>query len=101
MPNMTPFEESRSLFEAYEAVNTISDGILTELGLVSLWVVLFMVLLGRGNTPAESFMAASGALNIISVLFLMVGLLGMQWVVGFTLLFALSAVGVYLRNKVN
>ena len=101
MPNMTPIEDARSVFEVYRAMNTISDGLLTQLGLVSFWTVLFMVLLGRGNTPAESFMAASGAVSIVSLLFLAIGLLGMVWFVGFSLLFALSAVGVYLRNKTS
>ena len=60
-----------------------------------------MVLLGKGNTPAESFLAASGATTILSLLFLTIGLLGMQWVVALTLLFGFSAVGVYLRNKTS
>ncbi len=101
MPNMTPFEDSRSIFEAFVSINTISDGLLAELGLVTLWIVLLMVLLGKGNTPAESFMGATGSLSIITLMFMSIGLIGMIWFVGFTVLFALTAIGVYLRNKVG
>lgn len=96
--NMTAFETCTSLFCSFQAVNTLSTGILVNFGLITLFVILLLVLM-RYNPPAESFTASSGAVAVVSLLCLALDLLDVVWVIGFTMLFAISAVGLYLRNK--
>lgn len=96
--NMTAFENSNDLSELFGATNTLSDGILVNFGLITVWTIIFFVLL-RNNPPAESFAASSGAVTVFALVFLALDMINIVWVIGFSMLFALSAVGLYLRNK--
>lgn len=102
--NMTEFEASRNLIEAFAATNALSGEWLVNLGLIVFGAVMLAVLSYRNPMP-ESFVAATGTVTILSLMLLAVkvstgvSLTSLPWVVGFTLLFALSAVGLYLRNK--
>lgn len=96
--NMTAFENSTNIAEMFAAVNTASGNWLSYLFLIGLFVVILITLL-RNNPPAESFTAASTVSSVVSLLFLLANLVNIKWVVGFTLLFALSAVSLYLTNR--
>lgn len=48
--NMTAFENSNDLSELFGATNTLSDGILVNFGLITVWTIIFFVLL-RNNPP--------------------------------------------------
>ena len=96
--NMTDFETAYNLYDVFRITNSLSDNLLVNGGLLVVWVVLFFALNARNPAP-ESFLAASGALTIISLIFLAMELTSLVWVIGFMLMFAMSAVGAYLRNK--
>ena len=96
--NMSAFENSSNIYDMYAAVNTASENWLSYLFLLGLFVILVITLL-RSNPPAESFTAASTVATVVSLLFLLGNLINVVWVVGFTLVFALSAVSLYLTNK--
>lgn len=96
--NMTAFGNSSNIYEMYAAINTASENWLSYLFLIGLYVIMVITLL-RNNPPPESFTSASAVASIISLLFLMGGMINVVWVVGFTLIFALSAISLYLTNK--
>lgn len=98
--NMTAFENSNNVAESVLAINAASDNLLVMSFMMVLFVIVFVRLL-RNNPPAESFVAASAVGTILSLVFLAGNLLSYKWVVGFSLLFAIGAVGVYLRNKTS
>lgn len=96
--NMTAFENSTNIYGMFSAVNDASGNWLSYLVLIGLFVVMLITLL-RSNPPAESFTGASTLCTVFSVLFLLADLVDVVWVIGFTLLFSLSAVSLYLTNK--
>ena len=96
--NMTAFENSTNVFQMFEAVNTASENWLSYLFLIGLFIIMLITLL-RNNPPAESFTGASTLATVVSLLFLMGNLINIVWVIGFTILFAGSAVSLYLTNK--
>lgn len=96
--NMTAFENSTNIFEMFSAINTASSNWLSYLFLIGLFVIMLITLL-RNNPPAESFTGASAISTIVSLLFLLASLINIVWVIGFTLLFSMSAVSLYLTNK--
>ena len=96
--NMTDFGNSSNIYDMFVAVNTAADNWLSYMFLIGLFVIMLITLL-RNNPPPEAFTAASGLCSIVSLLFLLGGLINIVWVVGFTLLFAGSAVSLYLTNK--
>lgn len=96
--NMTEFNNAANPFEMLLWANQQTSYFLGPGILVALFAILFMVLL-RVAPPPESFAAASGMTAIMSLAFLAAGLVGVFWTVGFGMLFALSAVGLYLATK--
>lgn len=96
--NMTAFENSTNIYDMFVAVNTASSNALSYMFLIGLFVIMLITLL-RNNPPAESFTGASTIATVISLLFLLGGLINIVWVIGFTALFATSAVSLYLTNK--
>lgn len=96
--NMTAFEGTNNIWGMFGAVNTLSDNWLSYLFLIGLFIVMLITLL-RSNPPAEAFTGASSVSVVISLLFLLANLINVVWVIGFTLLFASSAVGLYVANK--
>ena len=96
--NMTAFENSTNIYDMFSAVSIASDNWLSYMVLIGLFVVMLITLL-RSNPPAESFTGASTISAVVSLLFLIAGLINITWVIGFTLLFCLSAVSLYLTNK--
>lgn len=96
--NMTAFENSTNIFDMFAAVNTASENWLSYLFLIGLFIIMTITLL-RNNPPAESMTGASAIATVISLLFLLGNLINIVWVIGFTLLFAGSAVSLYLTNK--
>lgn len=96
--NMTAFGNATNPLEMFAAVNTASSNWLAYLFLVGVFIVLFMNL-SRRNPPAESFTAASAVSTVGALLFLVADLINGVWVVGFTLIFALSAAALYVNNK--
>lgn len=96
--NMTAFENSTNVYEMFSAINTASGNWLSYMFLIGVFVVILVTLL-RSNPPAESFTAASTIASVMSLLFLLGDLINITWVIGFTLLFAISAVSLYLTNK--
>lgn len=96
--NMSGFENSNNILESTVAINTASNNLLVMAFLVVLFLVLLIRLM-RNNPGPEAFTASSGVCTLIALMFLAADLVAYQWVIGFSLLFALGAVGVYLRNK--
>lgn len=96
--NMTAFGNSSNVYDMFVAVNTSSENWLSYFFIIGVFIVLLVNLLRR-NPPSESFVAASGATTLLCLLFLIGDLINVVWVVGFTLIFALSAVSLYITNK--
>jgi len=96
--NMSAFGNATNIYDMYIAVNTASSNWLSYMFLIGLFVIMLITLL-RINPPAESFTGASALCTIISLFFLLGDMINIVWVVGFTLIFAGSAVSLYLTNK--
>lgn len=96
--NMSAFSNSNNIYDMFAAINTASENWLSYLFLIGLFVIMTITLL-RNNPPAESFTGASAISTVISLFFLLASLINIVWVVGFTLIFALSAISLYLTNK--
>lgn len=96
--NMTAFENSTNIYDMFVAVNSASSNLLSYMFLIGLFVIMLITLL-RTNPPAESFTGASTIATIVSLLFLLGDLINIVWVIGFTILFATSAISLYLTNK--
>jgi hypothetical protein len=97
MTNMTGMNNLTSFSRVVDSVNTATNGIAGLLVLISLFVVIFVMLL-RNNQPQESFLAASAVTTIASLLMLAGGFASIIYVVGFMLLFAISAIALYLNR---
>lgn len=96
--NMTNFTEAGNVYDMFVAVNSASENWLSYLFLIGLFVIMVITLL-RSNPPAESFTAAAAISTIVSIMFLIGDLINVVWVIGFTIIFALTAVSLYLTNK--
>lgn len=96
--NMTAFESSTNILGQFAAVNALSGNLLVILALLSLFLVLVVRLIAK-NPPAESFTAASAVCTILSLAFVIADLCGIIWVIGFGMVFAVSATAMYLNNK--
>lgn len=96
--NMTPFSTANNPYLMFEAVNTASDNWLSYLVLIATFVILLMTLMRR-NPPAESLTSASAVCTVLSLFLVLANLINTVWVVGFTLIFGLSAIGLYITNK--
>lgn len=97
MTNMTGMNNLTSFSRVVDSVNTATSGLAGLLVLISLFVVVFVMLL-RNNQPQESFLAASAVTTIASLLMLAGGFASIIYVVGFMLLFAISAIALYLNK---
>lgn len=96
--NMSAVEVCTTLLCTVKEINLLSDGIIINGGLLVFALILFFLLLTRNPLP-ESIVATSGATTVIALLFLAGGMLSKEWLLVYTLVFAMSAIGVYLRNK--
>ena len=97
--NLSNFSGSSNLLEMFVAVDTASGNLLGMLSLLSIFIVMFTILL-RQNESAQSFTAASLFTTLISLLFLAGGIISLIWVIGFAVLFALGAVILYMNKYV-
>ena len=93
--NMTAFAASGNPYEMFAAVNTASGSILGGLVLMTLFIVILLSSILRQNAPAESFFFASLASAITSLIMLYLDLSSIVWVVGFSFILAMSAIGLY------
>ena len=96
--NMTPFMEANNVLEQMIAVNTISNNWVSSGILIGLFIVMVVVLL-RNNPPQESFMAASGICVVVSLLFMIAGLISTVWLVGFTCIWAFVIIAAMLSKQ--
>lgn len=90
--NLTNFTTSNNMLGMYEAVNSASGNVLSYLFIVSIFFIVLMTLLKFENPPQESFAAASTVLSVISLLFLLAGMINIVWVIGCTILWAASLI---------
>jgi hypothetical protein len=100
MYNMTAIEQSNNLAQVGVGVNTASGGLLGITFLIALFVILFILLIRRNPAP-ESLAAASGVSTVVALIMLAAQLITMPWLIGASLMFAMSSVGLYLRNKIG
>lgn len=98
MYNMTGFENSNNILDSTIAINSASNNLLAMSFLVVLFLVLLIRLM-RNNPGPEAFTTASLVCTLICLMFLAAGLVDYKWLIGFTLMTAIGAVGIYLRNK--
>lgn len=96
--NMTAFQASQNVYQQFVAINDISGNLLVGLTLFSLFIILVMRL-QHNNPPAESFTSAAAVCSLLSLFFLAIDLIGIIWVIGFTLTFAISGVALYIQNR--
>lgn len=96
--NMTAFGSADNVLEMAVAVNTSSNGLIGIFAIISVFVILLIALMRR-NPSAESFLSASGVTAVWSLFLFGVGLVGIEYFVGTTLIFAFSAAGIYINNK--
>lgn len=92
--NLTNFTTSDNVLEMMVAVNSASGNWVSYGLLIGLFVILLISLL-RNNPVQESFFASSTVSLVVSLLFLISGLINVVWVVGFTLIWALSMIALY------
>jgi len=95
--NMTGVENATSILGVFQGVNTASGGILAYMGLCSIFLILLFGLL-RNNPVPESFTAASTVTTLVTLIFLYLELVTVAWLIGFTVLWAVSAISLY-RSK--
>ena len=95
--NMTAITNSTSIFGLYEGINIATSNMVAYLTLVSLFIVLLMILL-KNSPPTESVLASSLICLVISLGMMGLGVVNITWVIGFTLIAGLSAVGLYLQR---
>ena len=93
--NMSGFAASNDPYSLFAAVNTASGHILGGLVLSTLFIVLVLSSILRQNAPAESFFFASLVSAIASLILLYLELASIVWVVGFSFVLAMSAIGLY------
>ena len=97
MTNMTGMENLTSIGKLVVAVDNASGNWASILILISLFIVVFVGLL-RSNAPAESILASSTVTALASWLLLGGGFIDVVWVVGFTLIWGISAIALYLNR---
>lgn len=92
--NLTNFTSADNLAEQFIAVNTASNNWLSYLLVLGVFIVMIVSLL-KNNPVQESFFASSTVSLILSLLFLMGGLTNIEWVIGWTVLWAASMIALY------
>lgn len=97
--NLTGFENATHILSIYEAVDQSSNGLLSGLFLLCVFVVVLIGLL-RFNPATESITAASAVTTIASLFMLLAGLIGITYVILPTLMFSVGVVALYVNNKV-
>lgn len=98
--NMSGVETADNIAEIFLGVNTATQGYyvtLSGLVLMAVFMILLVILL-RYQPAAESVLASSAVCTIAGLLFFAMGALSALWVVGFGIIFAISAVGVFLKR---
>lgn len=97
--NMSAFEESTNILDMTAAVNTQSTNLLVFGFLACCWFFLVALLIYKKNPPLESVTASSLTMMLISLMFLATSLIGIEWIIGFALLTAAGATGLYLEKN--
>lgn len=97
MTNMTGFGNLTSIAKVVTSVNDATNGTAGLLLLISTFVVVFVMLL-RNNPPAETILASSTVATLVALLMLAGGFTSIVYVVGFALIWAISAIALYLNR---
>jgi len=96
--NMTNFSASNNVLDLGISINEASGNWLSYGILSALFIVLLMTLIRNNNPTPEAFFGSSTICVIVSLLFLTAGLINIVWVVGFTFIWALSAISLYVNK---
>lgn len=92
--NMTTFTEANNILGQFASINTLTGNWLVQLMLISVFLVLLFSLMSR-NPPQESFAAASTVTTLVSLFGMIAGLVNIEWVVGFSVIWAFSLIALY------
>jgi len=95
--NMSGVASATSILGVFQGVNDASGGILAWISLVSIFLIFLFGLL-RNNPVPESFTAASTVTTLITLIYVYLELVNSAWLIGFTVLWAVSAISLY-RSK--
>lgn len=96
--NMTSFGGSTNILSLFSSVDSASGNLVFPLMLITIGVVLFVILLRR-SPPQESLVAASTVTTIIALFLLAAGAVSILWVVGFTVLWAVGGIALYIAKQ--
>lgn len=96
--NMSNFSASNNVLELAVSINEVSNNWLSYAILIGLFIIVTLVLVRNNNLVQESFFASSTLCTIVSLLFLIGGLINIVWVIGFTLIWSASAITLYLNR---
>lgn len=97
--NLTAVGNATNVLDFFSGVDTASGGLLGSLTLLSIFLILLFGLL-RNNPVPESFTAASTVTVLVSLVFMYLNISSVVWVIGFTVVWAMSAIALYKSNSV-
>lgn len=97
--NMSAIESANHIGGMAVGVDTATGGLFFPMTCITVLGIVLLVLV-KGRKPiAESFFAASSVSTIYTMLLVAGEFMNEVWIVGFGLVWALSGVALYLKNK--
>lgn len=97
--NLTGAANVTSIVGVIDIVNTASNGFFGLTALIAVFLVLLFRLLSNNPVP-ESFFSASTATEIVCIIFLLLDWATIPVLVGFSIIWAGSAIALYKSNSV-